>query len=98
MIAKVDRADVPPSNRPRSPIRQFALDSLTEFLASARAGEVFEVTGFPGRPEQMVDAVRAEAHYLGRGRSVRAFRRRGRVFLEALEPKPRIYGADGRRL
>ena len=56
------------------------------------------MTGFPGRPEQMVDAVRAEAHYLGRGRSVRAFRRRGRVFLEALEPKPRIYGADGRRL
>ena len=98
MIAKVNLADVPPSNKPRSPIRQFALDSLTEFFGAAQKGEVFEVTGFPGSAEQMVDAARAESHYLTRARAVRAFRRRGRVFLEALESGPRIYGPDGRRL
>ena len=105
MLTKIDRADVPPSNRPRSPMRQVAFDSLREFLAEASTGEVFELTGFPDEgsresADRLVGAVREEAHRLDGSRRAKVFRRRGRVFLEAVEPRPirrpRAVGADGR--
>ena len=48
MLKEIKRADVPPvGGKEPSPIRRFAAEVVEELLPNARAGQVFEVSGWP---------------------------------------------------
>lgn len=92
MIRQIPRAEVPPKNKPRSPMRQFAFEAVRDFMsAEPKTGDVFKVEGFVGEGDcavaaKVVSALDAEIHAAGRRKTIDAFRRREQVFLEAVEP------------
>ena len=96
MITPISREDIPPyRNEPRSPMRQLAFEAVRDFMESARPGDVYEVTGYPGEGSEgwlravqsLTAALNTELYHLGRRSDVRVFRRRGRVFMEMREPR-----------
>lgn len=95
MIEAIDRKDIPPQGgRERSPMRQFALGAVGEFLEVAQVGDVYEVTGWPDVPAETalhraakaVSAIDKELWHAGAEKRVKVYRRRERVFLEYKEP------------
>ena len=90
MIRMMDKGDAVASRRyERGPARQFAYDTLVEFLRVAGPGDVAEVTEAPElsadpvkNADKVLNAVRAELFYMGKRGEVVAFRRRERMFLE----------------
>ncbi len=91
----------------KSVYRQFANDTLREFLEQANVGDVFEVTGMPDGPEDATtrmrkvrQAIDAERFYEDKRNDVKVFQRKGRLFLERTEPyvptkrKPNPYPGD----
>ena len=79
--------------RDKSVYRQFANDTLREFLEQAKAGDVFEVTDIPDGPEddsrriaKVRQAIDAERFYEDKRGDVKVFQRKGRLFLERTEP------------
>lgn len=106
MIEKIERDEVPPFGRgcPRSPMRQFAFEAVGQFLAEAREGDVYEVTGCPAEDgedgrhanQRLSQALNTELHHLSRRRDVRVFRRGGRLFMERKAPASPIAQAARR--
>ena len=95
MITPISREDIPPYlNEPRSPMRQLAFEAVRDFMESARPGDVYEVTGYPGEGSEgwqravqsLTGALNTELFNLSRRSDVRVFRRKGRVFMEMKEP------------
>lgn len=95
MLTKIDHKDLPePGGRQRSEMRNFAYDTLTEFVQVAEIGDVMEVTGFPvlvederANIEKLMSAFSTEHRYIPECEGyVRSFRRKGRVFLRMEEP------------
>lgn len=100
MIERIEREKVPPfgSGCPRSPMRQFAFEAVGQFLAEAREGDVYEVTGCPAEEgedgrhanQRLSQALNTELHHLSMRRDVRVFRRGGRLFMERRAPATHI--------
>lgn len=104
MLTPISKADVPSyaTGKPRSERRIFANESLTEFMSTAKVGDIVEVTELPlgeGDTQKSFASVRQafteEAWSMSRGRDVdlrdeiRIFSRQGRLFLERMAPKPK---------
>lgn len=96
MLKKISREDLPPQcsrNGERSPERQFAFETVVEFLKTAQEGDVYEVTGYPERKgeepikqlDRIAQALRTELWHMTKQRDVKVFRRRGRLFMEGEE-------------
>ena len=77
----------------KSEVRQFANETLREFLEQAAVGDVFEVTGYPGDPEdarrlqKVRQAIDAERFYEDKRNAVKVFQRKGRLFLQRTAPR-----------
>lgn len=71
MLKQIDRSDIPRMPRDgKSPLRQFANETLREFMETARPGDACEVTGAPvpecPRPaDKVACALRSELFYMG---------------------------------
>lgn len=98
MLNLINENEVPRYNKfPRSEVRQFAYDTLTEFFANSNIGDVFEITGSPKTTndelrniEKVAQALRTELYYMKRRDDAKVFRRKTRLFIERVEPWKQI--------
>lgn len=89
MLTKIRREDIPNfAGKEKSPVRVFAAETIDQFMAEAKPGDVMEVTGAPveGDPERrcqkVLNALWAEMYAKGVRDEVRRFKRGPRAFLE----------------
>lgn len=110
MLTKTEWKAIPPYGKEkRSPIRQFAYQTVMEFIEVAEHGDVFEVTGYPEMSgadmcrmaDRIIQAIRTELYHAKKQGDIKTFRRKGRVFMEYPEPvrpyvkpKPNPYPGD----
>lgn len=92
MLTPVAKSDMPAiSGKPRTTIREFANETIREFLSTAKPNDIAEVTEWPDNltAEKVCSEFRAECYLMYRTGQITAedrdrllFRRRGqRVFL-----------------
>lgn len=89
LLTKVRREDIPSyTGKEKSPVRAFAAETIDELLATAKPGDVMEVTGAPveGDPERccqkVLNALWAEMYQKDVRDEVKRFKRGPRAFLE----------------
>ena len=91
MLTAIERDQIPAfGGHPRSPIRQFALETVKEFLDISHEGDVYEVTGYPEmegaqaerQRGRIAQAIGTELRHFEVQCEVRVFRRGCRIFLE----------------
>lgn len=97
MLTKVDKAEIPRlKTLPRGALRQFADETVAEFVATSKIGDIYEVTGAPKgnskdpvtEATRLANALRSAIWYASLTDDVKQFRRSGRVFLERKQPRP----------